>query len=99
MRGPALSGAPSAAVGKAGSYLYMAPEVMLNEAYNEKVDIFSLGIIIFEVRPQDITLHSDGILVSLAGSLAPPHFRHRHPRGPVREVMAADGKIACCASA
>ena len=28
----------------------MAPEVMLNRPYNEKVDIFSLGIIMFEVN-------------------------------------------------
>jgi len=36
--------------GQTGSWLYMAPEVMLNKPYNEKVDIFSLGIILYEVR-------------------------------------------------
>ena len=28
----------------------MAPEVTLSKPYDEKVDIFSLGIILFEVR-------------------------------------------------
>ena len=39
-----------AMTGQTGSWLYMAPEVMLNKPYNEKVDIFSLGIILYEVR-------------------------------------------------
>ncbi len=40
---------PSGHTGQTGSWLYMAPEVMLNKPYNEKVDIFSLGIILYEV--------------------------------------------------
>lgn len=35
--------------GETGSYLYMAPECMLSKPYNEKVDIFSLAVILFEV--------------------------------------------------
>eukprot|EP01026_Neomeris_dumetosa_P070774 TRINITY_DN7091_c0_g1_i1.p1 TRINITY_DN7091_c0_g1~~TRINITY_DN7091_c0_g1_i1.p1 ORF type:complete len:471 (-),score=35.67 TRINITY_DN7091_c0_g1_i1:2747-4159(-) len=35
--------------GKTGNPLYMAPEVWLNQAYNEKVDIFALGCIMFEL--------------------------------------------------
>lgn len=35
--------------GKAGTYLTMAPEIFKNEAYNHKVDIWSLGIILFEL--------------------------------------------------
>jgi serine/threonine protein kinase len=33
--------------GETGSYRYMAPEVYRHEAYTEKVDIFSLGCIMF----------------------------------------------------
>lgn len=32
-----------------GSFLYMAPEVLLGAEYNEKVDVFSFGIIMFEL--------------------------------------------------
>eukprot|EP01023_Acetabularia_acetabulum_P049064 TRINITY_DN5215_c0_g1_i1.p1 TRINITY_DN5215_c0_g1~~TRINITY_DN5215_c0_g1_i1.p1 ORF type:complete len:530 (+),score=46.34 TRINITY_DN5215_c0_g1_i1:185-1591(+) len=35
--------------GKTGNPLYMAPEVWLNQPYNEKVDIFALGCIMFEI--------------------------------------------------
>mmetsp|Transcript_34342 Transcript_34342/g.61281 ORF Transcript_34342/g.61281 Transcript_34342/m.61281 type:complete len:471 (-) Transcript_34342:3072-4484(-) len=35
--------------GQAGSFSYMAPEVFRNEHYNEKVDIFSLAIIAYEL--------------------------------------------------
>lgn len=34
--------------GHTGSLLYMAPEVLKNEMYNEKVDVFSFGTIIYE---------------------------------------------------
>jgi len=32
-----------------GSLTYMAPEVFKGERYNEKVDIFSLGVIMYEL--------------------------------------------------
>lgn len=35
--------------GGTGSYLYMAPEVKLDQPYSEKVDIFSLGVIMYEL--------------------------------------------------
>lgn len=35
--------------GKTGSYVYMAAEVLQGKPYNERVDVFSLGVIMFEV--------------------------------------------------
>ncbi|GMH39357.1 hypothetical protein BSKO_07255 [Bryopsis sp. KO-2023] len=35
--------------GRTGSLMYMAPEVLRSEKYNEKVDTFSFGVILFEV--------------------------------------------------
>ena len=33
-----------------GSLMYMSPEVFRGEAYNEKADVFSFGVILYEVR-------------------------------------------------
>eukprot|EP00349_Pseudokeronopsis_sp_Brazil_P005171 CAMPEP_0202968234 /NCGR_PEP_ID=MMETSP1396-20130829/13473_1 /ASSEMBLY_ACC=CAM_ASM_000872 /TAXON_ID= /ORGANISM="Pseudokeronopsis sp., Strain Brazil" /LENGTH=69 /DNA_ID=CAMNT_0049694329 /DNA_START=241 /DNA_END=450 /DNA_ORIENTATION=- len=35
-----------------GSYLYMAPEMIMGEAYNEKVDVWSLGILLYMLIAQ-----------------------------------------------
>ncbi|KXZ49131.1 hypothetical protein GPECTOR_23g6 [Gonium pectorale] len=40
---------PQQLSGRTGSYMYMAPEMYRQEAYTEKVDVFSYGVIIFEV--------------------------------------------------
>ena len=39
-----------ALAGQTGSFLNMAPEVVLSQPYDEKADIFSLGCCLFEVR-------------------------------------------------
>jgi len=36
--------------GNLGSHFYMSPELILGKKYNKKVDIFSLGIILFELH-------------------------------------------------
>lgn len=35
--------------GRTGSLMYMAPEVLRCQRYNEKVDVFSFGIVLYEV--------------------------------------------------
>eukprot|EP00201_Polytomella_parva_P005712 CAMPEP_0175080042 /NCGR_PEP_ID=MMETSP0052_2-20121109/25243_1 /TAXON_ID=51329 ORGANISM="Polytomella parva, Strain SAG 63-3" /NCGR_SAMPLE_ID=MMETSP0052_2 /ASSEMBLY_ACC=CAM_ASM_000194 /LENGTH=850 /DNA_ID=CAMNT_0016350609 /DNA_START=39 /DNA_END=2591 /DNA_ORIENTATION=- len=39
-----------------GSWAYMAPEVVLGMPYNEKVDVFSFGVIMFEVLNRKLML-------------------------------------------
>jgi serine/threonine protein kinase len=41
--------APVDATTRVGSLLYMAPEVLHGEPYNEKVDVFSFGVMLFEL--------------------------------------------------
>lgn len=38
--------------GKVGSIVYMAPEVFLGKQYNEKVDVFSFGVMMYELLSQ-----------------------------------------------
>eukprot|EP00200_Dunaliella_tertiolecta_P006473 CAMPEP_0202342260 /NCGR_PEP_ID=MMETSP1126-20121109/2900_1 /ASSEMBLY_ACC=CAM_ASM_000457 /TAXON_ID=3047 /ORGANISM="Dunaliella tertiolecta, Strain CCMP1320" /LENGTH=550 /DNA_ID=CAMNT_0048933189 /DNA_START=45 /DNA_END=1697 /DNA_ORIENTATION=+ len=35
--------------GRTGSYMYMSPEMFRNEDYSEKVDVFSFGVMLYEV--------------------------------------------------
>uniref|UniRef100_A0A914DKK5 Protein kinase domain-containing protein n=1 Tax=Acrobeloides nanus TaxID=290746 RepID=A0A914DKK5_9BILA len=44
-----------------GTPYYMAPEVVLNQKYNSKADIWSLGMIIYECLTQSILLRKEGI--------------------------------------
>ncbi|GIM13454.1 hypothetical protein Vretimale_16560, partial [Volvox reticuliferus] len=44
-----VSPAPQQLSGRTGSYMYMAPEMYREEQYNEKVDVFSYGVMVFEV--------------------------------------------------
>ncbi|KAF2073209.1 hypothetical protein CYY_005491 [Polysphondylium violaceum] len=39
----------SSTTGQAGSPLYMAPEMLLNKEYDEKCDVFSFGILLWEL--------------------------------------------------
>lgn len=45
--------------GGTGSFTYMAPEVLKNSKYNEKVDVFSVSIIIWEIFSYRLRMHRD----------------------------------------
>ncbi|DBB04448.1 TPA: hypothetical protein ACH3X1_012928 [Trebouxia sp. C0004] len=40
---------------KTGSFMYMAPEVFKERKYNEKVDVFSFGCVIYELLSRQLT--------------------------------------------
>ena len=44
----------------AGSVGYMAPEIIMKESYNEKVDVFSLGIILYILATGDFPFRVKG---------------------------------------
>ncbi|PNH04196.1 putative serine/threonine-protein kinase, partial [Tetrabaena socialis] len=66
-RSPSVAGGvlpPQDLSGRTGSYMYMSPEMYRQEAYTEKVDVFSYGVIIFEVFSRYQTVCA----ISIAGT-------------------------------
>lgn len=49
--------------GRAGSLLYMAPEVIMRMNYDEKVDIFSFGTVMYELLQKNVLM----VFVSASG--------------------------------
>ncbi|KIZ04397.1 Dual specificity protein kinase shkE [Monoraphidium neglectum] len=47
--------------GRTGSLMYMAPEVYLQQPYNEKADVFSFGVMMFELLQKYIMLSAISI--------------------------------------
>eukprot|EP00803_Ostreobium_quekettii_P008647 evm.model.scf_300.2 EVM.evm.TU.scf_300.2 scf_300:43408-50945(-) len=48
--------AGSTVTGMAGSLMYMAPEVIRGERYNEEVDVFSFALIMYELFRMELTI-------------------------------------------
>ncbi|OXU25554.1 hypothetical protein TSAR_012387 [Trichomalopsis sarcophagae] len=65
---------------RVGTHLYMSPEQMNGHNYNYKVDIYSLGIILFELLiPFSTEMERVCALTNLRKSIFPDNFSLQHP--------------------
>lgn len=64
----------------AGTHLYMSPEQLLKKQYNLKVDIYSLGVIFFELLvPFTTEMERRCTLENLRKHQYPPDFKTNFP--------------------
>lgn len=65
---------------RVGTHLYMSPEQMNGQNYNYKVDIYSLGIILFELLiPFSTEMERVIALTNLRKSIFPDNFSEQFP--------------------
>ena len=62
-----------------GTPLYQAPEIWNNQPYNQKVDIWALGIILYEMVTQQYPFNG-GTLYGLAYSIINGDYPYIPPR-------------------
>lgn len=63
-----------------GTHLYMSPEQINGQGYNYKVDIYSLGIILFELLIPFVTeMERITTLINLRKSVFPNNFNNDYP--------------------
>uniref|UniRef100_A0A8C4L1S6 Eukaryotic translation initiation factor 2-alpha kinase 3 n=1 Tax=Equus asinus TaxID=9793 RepID=A0A8C4L1S6_EQUAS len=74
--------------GQVGTKLYMSPEQIHGKNYSHKVDIFSLGLILFELLyPFGTQMERVRILTDVRNLKFPPLFTQKYPR---EHVMVQD---------
>ncbi|XP_055973103.1 eukaryotic translation initiation factor 2-alpha kinase 3 isoform X1 [Sorex fumeus] len=67
--------------GQVGTKLYMSPEQIHGNSYSHKVDIFSLGLILFELLyPFGTQMERVRILTDVRNLKFPPLFTQKYPR-------------------
>lgn len=66
---------------RVGTHLYMSPEQLLGRPYSYKVDIYSLGLILYELlHPFDTESERVACLMRARNSHYPQHFSEKHPQ-------------------
>ncbi|XP_026746940.1 eukaryotic translation initiation factor 2-alpha kinase-like [Trichoplusia ni] len=66
---------------RVGTHLYMSPEQLLGRPYSYKVDIYSLGLILFELlQPFATEAERVACLLRLRNSLYPEQFTQSYPQ-------------------
>ncbi|XP_060043342.1 eukaryotic translation initiation factor 2-alpha kinase 3 isoform X1 [Erinaceus europaeus] len=79
--------------GQVGTKLYMSPEQIHGNSYSHKVDIFSLGLILFELLyPFGTQMERIMILTDVRNLKFPPLFTQKYPR---EYVMVQDMLSPC----
>jgi len=62
--------------GETGSCLYMAPEVYVRQPYNEKADVFSFGVVLYELFARNMLLFSE-MPVNTVDAEAPSRYARK----------------------
>lgn len=71
-----------------GTQLYMSPEQLLGKPYNYKVDIYSLGLILFELLvPFGTQMERIRILQDVKKDTYPTSFKKAHNREVNKELF------------
>lgn len=73
-----------------GTPEYMAPERYLGKAYDHRADVYSLGIVAYEMLAGSLPFEGETALVTLTKHVreAPPPFRERLQEGSVPDEIA-----------
>jgi len=66
--------------GETGSCLYMAPEVHMRQPYNEKADVFSLGVVLYELFARNLVMCTE-LDVNTTDPMAPERYADRVAQG------------------
>ena len=73
---------------RVGTHLYMSPEQMNGQNYNYKVDIYSLGIILFELLiPFQTEMERFNTLNNLKNSIFPDNFALQYPNEVIQFIL------------
>ncbi|KXZ55470.1 hypothetical protein GPECTOR_2g1019 [Gonium pectorale] len=69
--------------GQAGSCMYMAPEVFMRQPYNAKCDVFSFGVLMYELWTHELLIfaYQNNARAARLGIKAPPDYARKVSEG------------------
>lgn len=74
-----------------GTRLYMSPEQFINKTYNYKVDIYSLGLIFFELLvPFSTDMERISTLTDVRDKKYPADFKNKYSKEVSRNIVYAN---------
>ncbi|RVE44218.1 hypothetical protein evm_011117 [Chilo suppressalis] len=76
---------------RVGTHLYMSPEQLLGRSYSYKVDIYSLGLILYELlEPFGTEAERVNCLMRARNSHYPHQFTEKHPQEPIYDFIVGE---------